>query len=610
MKRLNLFCALFSSLLAVVVFAFGVTRGHISMDDWGYIYGCPFVKGGLTLDNIVNSFTQFGYDAFWMPLTFITYMADITLLGGGWVVHHTVNLLLHAINVALAYLLLSKVLKSFFPSLDAGKIAVCSSVAVLFWALHPMRAETVVYIAARKDLLWSLFAISSLIFWESSIREFSRSRYCAALLCMVFACLSKPTAVALPFVAFAFEWALSARFPRRLKRYLPMLVISVAVGLITLYCQSNPMDHEKLDVFGESFSWRLLNALVSLGMYAWHTLWPLSIRFDYRAVFGGWPVDGIFGLSAFFILSALGIFAFVKSSSRSRNVICLSAAWAFFSLGPVLGVLGTVNGDHAYADRYTYFPSLAVSLLVAFSLAHISSREKVFHFSCALFSLYSIALVPVCISSIRSYRNDFTAFSRTLEKDPDHWRALRVVGLEYCARLGRMDEGIEMLKRSLSLRPSQKTAESLSYVLSLRGAKGDFEEVKTLAAAIRKNPILDKTGFMLEALGITALSEGDDASAIRFFSAALKVPERAHSDSHAKLYLGYALSNAGRKKEALAVLDSLRVVSGGDIRFKAAAAARLIRGGSAKRLEVRNGFVNAVNAPYGAESRKRISELD
>ena len=78
------------------------------MDDWGYIYGCPFVKGGLTLDNIVNSFTQFGYDAFWMPLTFITYMADITLLGGGWVVHHTVNLLLHAINVALAYLLLSK----------------------------------------------------------------------------------------------------------------------------------------------------------------------------------------------------------------------------------------------------------------------------------------------------------------------------------------------------------------------------------------------------------------------------------------------------------------------------------------------------------------------
>ena len=94
MKRLNLFCALFSSLLAVVVFAFGVTRGHISMDDWGYIYGCPFVKGGLTLDNIVNSFTQFGYDAFWMPLTFITYMADITLLGGGWVVHHTVNLLL------------------------------------------------------------------------------------------------------------------------------------------------------------------------------------------------------------------------------------------------------------------------------------------------------------------------------------------------------------------------------------------------------------------------------------------------------------------------------------------------------------------------------------
>lgn len=601
MKRINIFFALFSSLLAVAVFAAGVTDGHISMDDWGYIYGCPFVKGGISVGNILDSFIQLGYDAFWMPLTFMTYMADITFFGGGWVVHHAVNLALHAVNVALAYLLLSRFIKVLIPSLDERKAAISSFVAVFFWALHPMRAETVVYIAARKDLLWSMFGILTLIFWEATLRKFSFFRYSAAVFCCALACLSKPTAVAIPFVVFAFEWAVLSRFPQNLKRYLPMLVISIVVGVITLYCQSNPIDHEKLDVFGESFSWRALNALVSLGMYAWHTLWPLSIRFDYRAVFGGWPVDGAFGLTVLFAVLSLGIFAFVKVSSRFKSVICLSFFWALFSLGPVLGVLGTVNGDHAYADRYTYFPALALSLLIAYVLAHLSERERYFNFASIAVFLFSIALVHFSITTVRSYRNDFTAFSRTLKLDPDHWRALRVVALEYCARLGRMDEGVDMLRRSLSLRPSQITAETLSYILSLRGKKGDLEEVKNLTAAVRKNPHLDKTGFMLEALGISSLSEGKDADAIRFFLAALKVPKRAHSDSHARLYLGYALSNAGKKKEALAVLDSLRVTSGGDIRFKAAAAARLIRGGLTGRLEISNGFVNMFNAQTGGE---------
>lgn len=50
------------SILAVVavVFSFGITDGHISMDDWGYIYGCPFVRGGLTLDNLVRAYTEIG----------------------------------------------------------------------------------------------------------------------------------------------------------------------------------------------------------------------------------------------------------------------------------------------------------------------------------------------------------------------------------------------------------------------------------------------------------------------------------------------------------------------------------------------------------------------
>ncbi len=584
MRRL---LALVPALVAAVVFLAGVTTGHISMDDWGYIYGCPFVKGGLSLANVAAAFMQFGYDAFWMPLTFISYMADITFFGGGWAVHHAVCVAIHAANSALVFVLLKRLSSVFAPEASPRETALACLAAALFWALHPMRAEAVVYIAARKDLLWTFFALLGLIAWTRHIRCGGGMSLSLATACCVLACLSKPTAVCFPFLALALEWAALGRFPRRLWRYAPMLATAVLVGAITLYCQSNPIGHERLDVFGEPLWWRLLNAAVAFGMYLWHVVAPGGIRFDYRAVFGGCPLDCAFALSVLGLVLALFAVSLRFAGSRLRAVLWLAAAWAVFSIGPVSGVLGTVNGDHAYADRYTYFPALAVSLVLAVAPLGLRTRlrELVTAAICLVVLVVGLdCMIPFTVAVARSYRDDYSAFSRTLAKDPDHWRALRVVGSEYCARLGRMDEGVAMLKRSLELRGSQRTADSLAYVLALRRAPGDVAEVRRLGAAVAANAALDRSGFMLEALGTVDLAEGDDESAARRFAAALRVPERAHSDLNTRLGLGYALANLGRTKEALVVLDALRDSTDGEVRFKAAAAARLIRNGRQHRF--------------------------
>ena len=162
---------LLAAVAAALVFFAGVTTGHISMDDWGYIYGCPFVRDGLSAANVAAAFSQFGYDAFWMPLTFISYMADITFFGGGWAVHHAVCVAIHAANAALAFVLLKRLASVFAPEASPRETALASLAAALFWALHPMRAETVVYIAARKDLLWTFFALLGLIAWIGHIRR-------------------------------------------------------------------------------------------------------------------------------------------------------------------------------------------------------------------------------------------------------------------------------------------------------------------------------------------------------------------------------------------------------------------------------------------------------
>ena len=89
---------------------------------------------------------------------------------------------------------------------------------------------------------------------------------------------------------------------------------------------------------------------------------------------------------------------------------------------------------------------------------------------------------------------------------------------------------------------------------------------------------------MLDALGIAAMREGDDAAAVRYFSSALTAPRRTHSNVHSMLNLGLALANIGRRDEALQILAKLRHVGNARVKERAADAMGKISAGSAKRL--------------------------
>lgn len=543
--------------VVAVVFSFGVTGGHISMDDWGYVYGCPFVRDGLTANNVVRAFTVIGYDAFWMPLTYVTYMCDITFFGGGWPVNHGVNVILHVANTLLVAFFLRSLLVAAI-GIEGRRAAVFAAVGALVWAIHPMRAEAVTYVASRKELLWSFFALAGLLGWMRSLADGQLTAYAVSVICCLFACLSKPTAVCFPVLAYLVEVLRSRRWrPARPLRYVPFFIVALVVGVIVLYAQSNPIDADRLDVFGETFAWRLLNAGVGFGMHIWHAIMPTGVYFDYRAVFGGCPLNLGLGLSML-SLSAAALASTVIAFRRDRDVcraLTAMTIWFFVALAPVSGVMGTVNGDHAYADRYTYLPFVgvtAVGLVVA-----ARCRGRLLSGLAALAAVGVMCEAVISVGVVQSFENDFTAFSRTLERDPEHWRALRVVGNEYCARLGRMDEGVRMLERSLAVRPSQRTAESLAYVLSIRGASGDFARVRELCGGVAREVSKDRHGMMLDAMGTVCLREGRDADAVGFYQASLKADRRNYSDDHTRLNLALALANCGRRREAIELLARL-----------------------------------------------------
>lgn len=579
--------AAFIFLLTVLAFVGAVTDGHLHLDDWGYTYGCAFVKDGFSFTNVLQAFRDIGNGGIWMPLTSISYMLDISLFGGGWRVNHAVNVALHGINAVLVFVFLLTAAKRIIGG-EAGHLFWPSLIGALLWSLHPMRAEAVVWVASRKEELWVFFALLASLGWMSFLERGGAGRYLFALLLFALSCLSKPTAVCFPMVALLIQFCIFEGKRFQVRHYIPLFVVSALVGIVAILSQSNPTGMDRIDFHDTSTVWCLLNAAVSVGLYIAHTFVPVGIHMDYRAVFGGWPLNGALGLAvAVVALMVVVVAAWLLRHRVEHRLPLFACGWFAITVMPVLGLLG-VTGDKAYADRYTYLPAVAISLVVVVALSAINSHRKHSNTRPLMISACAVVLmaveVMVLLPVVRSFASDYLAYSRVLRYDPEHWRALRVVGCEYCARQNRMDEGIDMLKRSLAKRPSQQTASTLAYTLACRGKGTDFGDVKRLGAAIVSQPSLDKGGMMLDALGITALREGDDASAARYFSAALVAPRRTHSNVHSMLNLGLSLANLGRRDEALKLLSKLKGVSNDDVRNCASDAIQKLSQGKTERL--------------------------
>ena len=530
--------------------------------------------------NVSRAFCDLGYGAIWMPVTFMSYMLDVSLFGDNWYAYHSVNVLFHLVNAWLVFLFLKNQSRLFVPDNAVHADMICA-VCALLWALHPMRAEGVTFVASRKEELWTFFSLCGLLQYGRFIRGGGVRHYIAVVALFVLAGMSKPTAICFPFLAFVMHLAMRRGTERRSFIWLaPLVAMSVGLGFLTVYSQSHPTNAVPIDVYDAKLPWRLLNAVVATGLYFWYTFVPTGIHLDYRAVFNGWPIDGWLGITCFCIVAGCVILVLAMKNNSLKSAMAYTTLLFSFSLGPTLGVFGYVNGDQAMADRYMYFPHVAVVLMISICMIRFAgSSSSRFKWVMIVMLLATFAEAVCAVPVVKSYENSYTACSRALTKDPCNWRALRIVGNEYCARLNRTDEGIAMLRKSLRIRGSQQTADSLAYVLAIRGKSGDFTEVKRWGAPIAANPSLDEGGMMLDALGIVAMREGEYRRAAKYFAEGLSAHKRNHSRDFSELYLGLCLANVGEDLKSVSILTRLGHSRVEYVRRRAANAVKVIKTG-------------------------------
>ncbi len=429
-------------LITLAVFWPSFSHAFLGFDDQQYVTENPQVRAGLTWGGLRWAFTTF-YASNWHPLTWLSHMLDWQIYGPKPAGHHLTNILLHAANAALLFLIMNRMTRATWRS---------ACVAALF-AWHPLHVESVAWIAERKDVLSTFFFLLTLMAYASYVRKTEKGAtvsYLLSLLFFVLALMSKPMVVTLPLVLLLLDyWPLrrfqNAGLPRILLEKLPFLLLSAVGCALTVIAQKQALTI--VSVAGLPLSQRIPHVLVAYVHYLGATFlpWHLAAYYPYVRHF---PAIIVAGASV--VLALISFLALRFARARPY----LPVGW-FWYLGTLLPVIGLIQvGDQAWADRYTYIALIGIFIVVVWGVADMvpryfprpaSARMILVTFSSAV----CIALVAGTVLQLRYWRDTRSLFKHALAVTEGNDRAATVLG-SLADEEGNLDEAKRFYALALS----------------------------------------------------------------------------------------------------------------------------------------------------------------
>jgi tetratricopeptide (TPR) repeat protein len=539
-------------LAAITWLVFGQTLGHqfINFDDDVYVFKNPRISRGLTFDGIVWAFTHV-HAANWHPLTWLSHMLDCQLYGLNPAGHHLTNVLLHTATAIALFLVLREM---------TGLLWRSAFVAALF-AIHPLRVESVAWVAERKDVLSGLFFVLTLAAYVRYVRRpWSAARYGVVLVFFVLGLMSKPMLVTLPFVLLLLDyWPLNrgAANPgsernkaptagRLMLEKLPMLVLAGASSLATLFAQKAAL--RPLADF--SFPVKMGNAALSSVAYLRQMFWPSDLAAYYPfAVENVVPAKVLLSL---LVLAGISVVVFLQ---RRHRYLVTGWLWYLIMLAPIIGILQV--GNQARADRYTYLPQIGLYLMVIWGGADLCGRSRPRRIFAGLFLGIALTALTLAARSQTAYWQDSESlWTQALSRTSGNVMAELNLG-EAVFKKGRTEEAIAHFDRALQIEPNEATVHgSLGAALLKMGRR--TEAMTHLRRSLEIEP---NQAPIHSTLGVVLLEDGRPDESLAHLLAAVAI-DPDYGDAHYNL--GNTLLRIGREKDALAEYDSALKINPGD----------------------------------------------
>ncbi|MHC5035042.1 MAG: hypothetical protein ACYTFZ_08405, partial [Planctomycetota bacterium] len=395
-------------ILVLLVFMPALDAGLVDWDDDDLLV---FNTRHRTLDadSLRWMFTT-SYSGHFQPLTWLTYSLDWALWRRDLFGYHLTDLfgmhltsvLFHAATAVAFYFLARRLLAAGTRSSHAirsAPVVLYATVAAALFAVHPLRAEPVAWLATRGEVVAALFYVLAVVFYLRYVQAASAPRafgagssgywsYAAAVVSCVLSLLAKASAVTLPFVLLILDvyplrraWKSQAaptgsidteamsparRMDSRIwmeKLHFFALALIGAIRAVIAREQGGA-----LYGLAQHDLWaRLSQALYGLTFYIGKTLWPTNLGPLYEI-----PSRNVLMGSMLWTSLVVVIVGAIVAVRCRRRFPAVSAALAVYvvMLFPVLGLVQ--SGPQLVADRYSYLACVGLAVLAGAGLLRLA----------------------------------------------------------------------------------------------------------------------------------------------------------------------------------------------------------------------------------------------
>lgn len=510
--------ALLPAVITFLVYLPALSNGFVEWDDAAYVYANPDIQRGVDLGFLKWVLTARTVDN-WHPLTIISYAIDYSIWGLDPWGYHLVNIILHAVNTFLVFVLTLKVSESLLAGPEWRKVdfytLAAASIASLLFGLHPLHVESVATISERKDLLCAFFFLLSLLAYFKYKVSFSRQKvfyYFATLFLFIFAIMSKPMAITLPLVLLLIDFSLpgkiasgtgAAKIKGMVLEKTPFFLVSVFSAYITIWAQEKqlfpayalPLAY-RLDIVVRGYAFYLKKMLVPVALAPLYPLPSLSDFFN----------SGF--LISLFVLIAITVF----SALAARKRLYLTA-WLYYliTLLPVIGFIQV--GAQAAADRYAYIPSLSIFMAAGFCAAGVIARARKKTGRLAAAAVLAALAFVLAFQTVRQeavWKDTISEWSHEIELYPGRiFPAYKQRGMAY-ARKGEYLKALEDFNKAAGL--YQEDAVLYRFRGIVYGQMNNLgQAVEDLRKAVSLDP-RDADNYYY--LGLVYLKAGDLSNAV------------------------------------------------------------------------------------------------
>ncbi len=400
---------LIACLLAAATFAMfspAIGFDFLNYDDNLYAYQNPHVLGGISADGLAYAFRTIEGSS-WMPATWISYLLDVSVWGAKPAGFHLTNLLLHSASVGLLFDVIRRMTKETW----------AAAIIAAIFAIHPQRAESVVWIAERKDVLSVFFWLLALLAYARHAENPSRRSFGLVTGLFILAVMSKPMVVSFPLVLLLLDfWPLQrlggtaaeirAKVWPLLREKIPLVLICLAIAAVTLWTQQ-----QTHGILAAHFAWheKLFRVVENIGFYLRMFFAPLGMSILYRPE----PLN-------YLALTLLGLVLAAVSGLAVRHWrhwpwLGVGWFWFLFTLAPVAGFIPI--GYTNVADRYSYLPAVGLAVAVVFSAAEILKRRPRARVGIvAGLAVWMYFCAVITWVDLPRWRNTFTVFESAYRK--------------------------------------------------------------------------------------------------------------------------------------------------------------------------------------------------